>query len=363
MLLRTHAFTKSTDGPIASRGSTRVLSPTTCSRVQRTLCRAHTLGMQIDLPEIPVDPVGEALHRLRLGGALYARCELSAPWGLDLPPMAPLLTFHVVLSGSCRLEMAGCEPRQLQRGTLALFPHGAGHTLCSDPGVFAVPLFESDREIVSNRYEVLRQHGGGEACELICGAVRFDHPGARQLIALLPPLIEVEASSLGRQDWLNSTLSLVIDEARELRVGGETVIRRLADVLVIQAIRTWIEKDPAARTGWLNALRDKQIGRAIALVHRDPARAWTLASLADAVAMSRTAFANRFVELVGMPVMQYITNWRMQIAFTMLQDRDARVADLAEHVGYQSEAAFSRAFKRFTGQSPGSVRRSGGMPT
>ena len=158
---------------------------------------------------------------------------------------------------------------------------------------------------------------------------------------------------------MQTTWRLMAAEARDLRPGGETVITRLADILLIQAIRSWIAQDPAAQTGWLGALQDKQIGRAIALVHREPGQAWTVASLAGEVAMSRSAFAARFTELVGEPAMHYVARWRMQVALTWLTDDDAPLADLANRLGYQSEAAFSRAFKRFIGVSPGAVRRNG----
>ena len=164
-------------------------------------------------------------------------------------------------------------------------------------------------------------------------------------------------------EWIASTLRFMAAEAREPRLGGETVITRLADILVIQAIRSWIEQDPAAQTGWLGALRDPQIGRAISLIHRDPARTWTVASLADEVAMSRSAFAARFAELVGEPPMHYVTRWRMHAAVTWLREGDATLGELALRLGYQSEAAFSRAFKRFIGVSPGAVRRSSAMTT
>ena len=135
------------------------------------------------------------------------------------------------------------------------------------------------------------------------------------------------------------------------------MITRLGDILVIQAIRAWIESDPAARTGWLGALQDRQIGHAISLIHRDPARDWTVASLAGELAMSRSAFAARFTELVGEPAMQYVTRWRMHVGLNALKDEGATVAELADRLGYRSEAAFARAFKRVIGVSPGAVRR------
>jgi len=153
------------------------------------------------------------------------------------------------------------------------------------------------------------------------------------------------------------TLRFMAAEARELRPGGETVITRLADILVIQAIRSWIARDPAAQTGWLGALRDQQIGRAIALVHRDPARNWTVASLAMAVGMSRSAFAARFSQLVGEPAVRYVTRWKMHAALMWLKEENAALSEIASRLGYESEAAFSRAFKRVVGISPGAARR------
>ena len=156
---------------------------------------------------------------------------------------------------------------------------------------------------------------------------------------------------------MQSTLRLMAVEARELRPGGEAVITRLGDILVVQAIRSWLETDAAARTGWLGALQDRQIGRALALIHREPSRAWTVASLADELAMSRSAFAARFTELVDEPVMQYVTRWRMQVAVNSLKEEGATVAELANRLGYRSEAAFARAFKRVVGVPPGAVKR------
>ena len=146
-------------------------------------------------------------------------------------------------------------------------------------------------------------------------------------------------------------------EAKERRPGGEAVTTRLGDILVIQAIRSWIETDPAAQTGWLGALQDRQIGRAISLIHRDPTRAWTVASLAGELAMSRSAFAARFTELVDEPVMHYVTRWRMLVAVEALREDGATVGELASRLGYRSEAAFARAFKRVIGLAPGTVKR------
>ena len=318
---------------------------------------AHTRVVKIPLAS--ADPLGEALHFLRMSGVMYCRSEFTAPWALALPAFEDCLMFHVVTAGRCLLEVEGCDKRVLQPGDLALVPHAGGHRLASEPGVVAAKLFDLPRERVSDHYEILRHGGGGAPTTVICGAVRFDHPAAHRLMTLLPNVITVESWSSPELEWIQSTLRLMATEAKELRAGGETVITRLADILVIQAIRSWIAKDPAAQTGWLGALQDPQIGRAIAAVHREPARPWTVATLADEVAMSRSAFAARFTELVGEPAMHYVARWRMHVALIWLKEEDTPLSEMASRLGYESEAAFSRAFKRFLGFPPGAVRRAG----
>lgn len=305
----------------------------------------------------PADPLGEALHFLRMNGAFYCRSELSAPWGLTLNSMPGYLWFHVVTTGRVLLETDEANARWLQPGDFALVPHGEGHSLRSEPGAPAPWILDLERELVSDTYEILRHGGDGAPTTLICGAVRFDHPAARNLIEILPATIHIEAAGSPQMDWMQSTLRLMAAEAKELRPGGEAVTTRLADILVIQAIRSWIETDPAAQSGWLGALQDRQIGRAISLIHRDPSRTWTVGSLARELAMSRSAFASRFTELVGEPAMQYVTRWRMHLALDSLKRERATVAELARRLGYRSEAAFARAFKRVIGVPPGAVKR------
>lgn len=307
------------------------------------------------------DPLGEALHFLRMDGLFYTRSEFSAPWGLALPAMPDFLMFHVVTSGRCWLEDEEAGAHLLEPGVFALIPHGQGHTLTSEPGVRAANLFDLHREMVSERYEVLRHGRGGAPTQMICGAVRFDHPAAQHLVRLLPRSIIIDVWRSPQANWLQSTLRLISDEASRLRPGGEELITRLADILVIQAIRSWIEEDPAAQTGWLGALQDPQIGHALLLIQRDPSRAWTVAALAEEVAMSRSAFSARFTELVEEAPMQYLIKWRMHTALTWLRDEEASLSDVAFRLGYQSEASFNRAFKRVIGITPGAARRNAVM--
>jgi AraC-like DNA-binding protein len=309
----------------------------------------------VQVPELS-DPLGEILHLLKLTGILYSRAELTAPWGADMPAFEGCMMFHIVTAGYCWLEVKGEEPRLLRRGSLALLPHGNGHLIRSGPNEQTVPLFDIPVEKISDQYEIMRFGGGGELTQMTCGVVRFDHVAGRQLVALLPGVLEIDSWAEVENSWLQSTLRLISHEARSLRPGGETVITRLADILIIQAIRSWIDSVPEVEQGWLAALRDRQLGRALLSIHRDPGKDWTLESLAQKAGMSRSGFSARFTSMVGDTAMRYLTRWRLQLARAQLQETAAPLAVLADRFGYQSEAAFSRAFKREFGVSPGSVR-------
>ena len=304
-----------------------------------------------------VDPLGEALHLLRMNGMFYSRSEIIPPFGVELPAGSPFLLFHVVISGQCWLQVKGVEPQLMKPGDFALVPHGDGHKLVSEIGFPTFNMYQVPRQRISDRYELITNEGDGAPSSMICVAARFDHPAAHQLIQLLPKFIYIEAWRSPHYEWIQSTLRLMAAEAKALRPGGETVITRFADIMVIQAIRSWIEEDPTAQTGWLGALQDKHIGNAILAIQKEPDRAWSVATLAQEVAMSRSAFAARFKELVEESPMQYVTRWRMNVALTWLREGDLSLTELAERLGYQSEAAFSRAFKRAMGVSPGAARR------
>ena len=305
----------------------------------------------------PADPLGEALHFLRMTGVVYANSELTAPWGVDLPAIPGCIMFHVLTQGQCWLDTGDGEPIQLRPGEFTLVPHGAGHALADQLDSERKDFFDLPVEQVSPHYEFLRYGGGGEETRLICGAVRFDHPAARELASLLPSVIHVQAWHSSESEWMQSTLRFMASEVAGRRPGGETVVTRLADILVIQAIRSWIAHNPDAQTGWLGALHDDRIGPSILYIQREPERDWTVESLASAVSMSRSAFASRFRELVGESPIEYLTRWRMHSAVTWLCEGDQTIAEMAMRLGYKSEAAFSRAFKRVIGDAPGQVRR------
>jgi AraC-like DNA-binding protein len=313
------------------------------------------------LPD-PADPLGETLHLLRLTGTLYCRGELTAPFSVEVPELQEMMCFLVVTSGRCWLQIRGSEPLRLEQGSLTLIPHAVPHILSSDPSLDAEPLFDLPINKISERYESLVHGGGGELTRTMYGVVRFDCVAAQHLLRLLPATICIDAWDGDADGWLHSTLRFIASEAASLKPGGETVITRLADIVVIQAIRSWLERSPEADQGWLAALRDRRIGQALALIHRAPQRDWGVAALATEVAMSRSAFSARFTQLVGMSPGRYCAEWRLQLARRRLLDSDKPVSRIAAELGYQSEAAFSRAFKRLFQATPGSLRGQASRP-
>lgn len=304
----------------------------------------------------PADPLGDALHALRLSGTFYCRSELRAPWGITLPAIPDCMLFHVVTSGSCLAEIHGRSTQRLGPGDMVLYPHGRGHRLRSDARAKLVDLFDLPRELVSPRYELLRWGGDGAETHVICGAVSVGDPTAKRVIALLPDVLLLQANT-PEHEWLFGAIRLMVNEAQSLQPGGDTIITRVADILVVQAIRGWLKSDAGARRGWLGALHDPQLGKALALMHRSPTTAWTVESLAARAGMSRSLFATRFMQQVGVSPMAYLRGWRFELAVDWLEDGTLTLADIAERLGYQSEAAFNRAFKQHVGRTPGAVRR------
>jgi AraC-like DNA-binding protein len=308
-----------------------------------------------DRPWTPVDPVGGVLADLRIRGVFYCRAEATAPWGVAMPALDGCMSFHVVTEGSCVLEVDGVQS-VLGPGDLALVPHGRGHLLRSGPDA---PIDgRADllpQQYLADHYSVLRLDGGGAPAGMVCGVVQPDRPGAAHLLDLLPPVLRVDGRDAARAGWLPVLLGVIADEVRHDRPGSEAVVTRLADVVVIQAVRSWLDT-AATGPGWLRALRDPQVGRAVARLHREPGTAWTLTGLAREARMSRSSFAARFTELAGEPAMHYVARWRMHLATVALAD-GARVGELARHLGYESEAAFSRAYKRVVGVPPVTAAR------
>jgi AraC-like DNA-binding protein len=312
-----------------------------------------------------MDVLTDVLNTVRVSAACYGRVEAAAPWGIQVG-LGEDPKFHVILQGRCWLEVEGQgEAVELEAGDLFALPHGHAHALRDAPGTQAInleELFERNApDAITDEQRcaggVLRVGGSGESTLLVSGRVRFDDPRNNPVLRVLPPLVLIRGKDGRAVHWLESTLRFIACEASSNRPGAETVINRLADVLFIQIVRGYLASTPEDTRGWLRALSDAQIGASLGLIHQRPESNWTVASLANKVGMSRSTFAGRFAELVGEPPLHYLTRWRMQKAAALLRDGQATLADIADRVGYESEAAFSKAFKRWVGTAPGAYRR------
>jgi len=302
------------------------------------------------------DPLGEVLQLLQLSGVLYCSAELTDPWGIEVPELPGVMNVEVVTSGHCWLEVEGEAPVFMPEGSLVLIPRGRRHKLRANPGDRVTRLEDIPIERIGDRFEIMRFGGGGRLAEVTYFGVRFDPYLADRLVRLLPQVLHLRTHE-DDGSWLHGTIRFISREARQRLPGSETVITRLADILVIQAIRTWIESAREESQGWIAALHDRQVGKAMSLMHRQSERDWRVESLAREVGMSRSGFSARFTALVGEPVLQYLTGLRMQFAHRELRQTSDTLARIAERVGYQSEPAFNRAFKRVIGMPPGAVRK------
>src|SRR5262245_47646443 len=266
--------------------------------------------------------------------------------------------FHLIERGRCVLRLREIRhPVHLDAGDLVMVPHDRGHVL-SDPEVVPARAMISVEDLDNQgacRY--LCNSGRGAETRLVCGAFHFERDHFHPLLSLLSPLIHLPSADGLVPDWLEATVRLLAAETRSPRAGTETIVTRLTDIIFVQLLRAWAETLPVGQGGWLGALRDTQIGAALGLIHREPHKPWTIATLAAAVASSRSPFAARFRELVGEPPLTYLTRWRMQSAAALLGEGSLTLAGIAERVGYESLPAFSKAFKRRTGRSPSSWRR------
>lgn len=307
--------------------------------------------------ELPpsADPLADPLRLMKLKGVLHCQAEFTAPWGLEIPRIPGCMAIHIVNSGSFYLDIAGQPTLEVVPGSIVMIPHGSKHQLRSCPGVDATPLTEVPVELITDRYERMRMGGGGESTRISYCGVRYDSVAAQRLLQALPLVIHVDTQTLANE-WLQQTSRFISEEARATRPGSEAIVTRLADIVVVQTIRAWFASSQGQHS-WLAALRDRQIGKALAILHRDPLRNWSVATLAHETGMSRSALSARFSKLVGQSVIQYLTEWRMQLAREELLETGKTIAALVDKYGYQSEAAFSRAFKRTFGVTPGNARK------
>lgn len=302
-----------------------------------------------------MDVFADILDLTRMSGHA-ARAEFQAPWGVSVPPRAEAAFLHVT-RGTCVLQVRGeREVVRLTQGDVALLPRGVGHELGDAVGTQHVD-FSALVRAEGGKVGPLRHGGGGEACTVVWGAHCFEPGAGNPFLDMLPPLVVSRADEIAGDRSLAMTLQLLVAEVVGARPGAAAVGRRLVDVLFVQMVRHWVEREPEGRVGWLFALRDAQIPRALARMHERPDQAWTVDSLAREAGMSRATFARRFQELVGTGPLHYLTAWRMRLAARLLRTSTHSVAEVASRVGYESEFSFSRAFRRVWQEPPSRYRR------
>ena len=308
-----------------------------------------------------MDVLTDVLEVARLKSGIYGRLELTAPWGLSFDRAAP--HFYVVTRGTCWLEAGGeGDPIQLGGGDFVLMTKGNPHAIKDAPATPTVPVEQvfgsCDRARENAEPGAIARYGGGGATTTLVGGYFSSETGEQNLLfASLPPVLHVKGDAGTTVRWLEANLQFVASEIASGEPGFETIVSRLADILVVQAVRAHLAQSGEESKGWLRALVDPQIGRALSLIHEKPEDGWTFESLASSVGMSRSPFAARFAQLVEEPPLRYLTRWRMQKASRLLETSQAGVAEIARRVGYDAEAAFSKAFKRWTGAAPGAYRR------
>ena len=319
-----------------------------------------------------VDSLSEILRALRLTSGFFLEAEFTAPWCIDsaprreavrgiLPRAEHLAIYHLLTHGECRVSLADERASiDLSAGDLILFPRCDAHVLGSDlelQPVFAEALVQATR---SGGLLRIQHGGGGATTRFMCGFLACDSPVSQPLLTALPRMLRVRVGDTSAGPWLLDTLRRGADETRQARPGAEAVLAKLSELVFVEAIRAYIEALPADQKGWYAALRDSFVSRALALIHAEPAKSWTVDKLGREVGLSRSALAERFTLFLDMPPMQYLTRARMALAARELRDSTETVLRIAEHVGYDSEAAFNRAFKRTFGMPPASWRRQSG---
>jgi AraC-like DNA-binding protein len=302
------------------------------------------------------DPVGKLLQILRMESAFFTNSTLNTPWALSMPDMSHCMMFHLIVEGAAQFEV-GDNRFILQAGDFVLFPKGEGHILSDGQCQVVTPLADLPIKHITERYETLTFGGSGQTTKLICGVMLFEHPLAVKLLTILPSFIRIDAGAQESVSIVQSVSELLKTEAQNIAVGAEAVIARLADIMVIAAMRQYLTELGTDKLGWLGALQDDRIGRSLKFIHEQPDKHWSLEELATEVGMSRTSFASQFKYLVGNTPMDYLTEWRMSLAYSKLQMSKDTLMSIALDIGYQSEAAFSRAFKKVIGKSPGEVRK------
>jgi AraC-like DNA-binding protein len=319
---------------------------------------------------MPTDALSDVLKAVRLTGAAFFDVIACDPWVAEqptremvLPKILPgaghLISYHVVTEGRCYAAMIGQEPVLLEEGEVIVFTKGDAHVMSSAPGMRARPVTQAEIDAATaGPLPFFRRvgKGGPASVKLVCGFLACDAQPFNPLLDNLPPIIKAGRDASGDTSWLGEFIRLARAESSSKRAGGESVLAKLSELMFIEVVRRHLEALPPGNSGWLAGLRDPSVGKALSQMHARPAHPWTIEELARDAGASRSVLAERFAELVGLPPMHYLANWRMQIASGLLSG-GANIATVAAETGYGSEAAFSRAFKKMVGVAPSAWRR------
>lgn len=320
------------------------------------------------------DALSDVLRTVRLTGATFFEVVARAPWVAEqpsremilskiLPGAGHLIAYHVITEGSCFANIVGEEPIAVEAGEVIVFTKGDPHVISSSPGMRADPIAPEAIEAATGGqlpFLVNYDGDGPTSAKLICGFLACDARPFNPLLDNLPPVIRTGNLNGSDESWLGQFVRLAMIESADKRAGGESVLARLSELMFIEVVRRHLAGLPPERAGWLAGLRDPFVGKALSLIHGAPAHNWEIEELARKVGLSRSVLAERFAGLVGMPPMHYLAKWRMQIASGLLSGGRANIATVASEIGYGSEAAFSRAFKKIVGVSPSVWRRRAG---
>jgi AraC-like DNA-binding protein len=301
----------------------------------------------------------DLVRSIRVRHSVYFRPTFAAPWGVRFE--GAVTHFHFVVSGSCCLSARGlAEATRLTAGDFVIVPRGKPHLLCDPPGTPSADFFELARAHNVDESGAFSAGGTGSATGFLCGGMELENGATHMLLAVLSPLIHLEAKASGAPRWLEATSGQLLEELAHARPFRDAVVTRFADILVIQAIRAYLDDQAnQVQSGWLAALRDRRVGQALALMHSQPDERWTVGALAGRLAISRSAFAEKFSRLLGESPHRYLARLRLNIASQRLRGTDDKISVIAASAGYKSLPAFSKAFKQELGVSPVEYRRKG----
>jgi AraC-like DNA-binding protein len=315
-----------------------------------------------------MDALSEILRVIRLDSAIFFNAEFTEPWCLCSPEartiapvLAPgaghLIIYHLLCEGRAYVRLEDGQTVTLEAGDLITFPHGHGHWLGSGAGATTIDAATALPGILANGLQLMRVGGGGARSSFICGFLACDGQMSRTLLGGLPPLVKINIRDDDSGRWLENSLRFSVAEAAGRREGADAMVAKLSEVVFAETLRRYMRALPPEQTGWMAAARDPEVGAALTLIHQRHADPWTVADLAREVGLSRTVLAERFRHYLGEPPMAYLTRWRLQMGARALTTSSRGVAEVAADVGYESEAAFNRAFKREYGEPPARYRK------